>query len=147
MWGKLFKIDRIFRPEELYITIYIKNTYWLTACWGEHYSKKKCYKPIIPSKHIKRASAVYRPAGNLTLFLLWSNHGLRTPREEIAFTARPNIQSQSQIFRYGQSIFCLPHWPHFSDIFYLCLNWVSVVRVLYHTSDSTQSFLMLDGVK
>ena len=26
------------------------------------------------------------------------NHGLRTPREEIAFTARPKIQSQSQIF-------------------------------------------------
>ena len=28
-------------------------------------------------------------------------HGLRTPREEKAFTARPNIQSQSQIFKYG----------------------------------------------
>ena len=33
-----------------------------------------------------------------------ANHGLRTPREEIAFTARPKIQSESQIFRYGQSI-------------------------------------------
>ena len=55
-------------------------------------------------------------------------HGLRTPREEIAFTARPKIQSQSQIFRYGGSIFCLPHRPNFSDIFDLCLHWVSVVR-------------------
>ena len=55
-------------------------------------------------------------------------HGLRTPREEIAFTARPKIQSQSQIFGYGRSIFCLPHWPNFSDIFDLCLHWVSVVR-------------------
>ena len=55
-------------------------------------------------------------------------HGLRTPREEISFTARPKIQSQSQIFRYGGSIFCLPHWPKFSDIFDLCLHWVSVVR-------------------
>ena len=36
-------------------------------------------------------------------------HGLRTPREEIAFTARPKIHSHSQIFRYGQSIFCLPY--------------------------------------
>ena len=44
-------------------------------------------------------------------------HGLRTPREEIAFTERLKIQSQSQIFRYGQSIFCLPHRPNFSDIF------------------------------
>ena len=49
-------------------------------------------------------------------------HGLRTPREEIAFTARPKILSQSQIF-------CLPHQPNFSDIFDLCLHWVSVVRV------------------
>ena len=54
-------------------------------------------------------------------------HGLRTSREEIAFTARPKIQSQSQIFRYGQSIFCLPHRPNFSDIFDLCLHWMSVV--------------------
>ena len=58
-------------------------------------------------------------------------HGLRTPGEEIAFTARPKIQSQSQIFRYGGSIFCLPHRPNFSDIFDLCLHWVSVVRGLW----------------
>ena len=32
-------------------------------------------------------------------------HGLRTPGEEIVFTARPKIKSQSQIFRYGRSIF------------------------------------------
>jgi hypothetical protein len=57
-----------------------------------------------------------------------ATHGLRTPREEIAFTARSKIKSQSQIFRYGGSIFCLPHRPDFSDIFDLCLHWVSVVR-------------------
>ena len=56
-------------------------------------------------------------------------HGLRTPREENAFTARPKIHSHSQIFRYGRSIFCLPHRPNFSDIFDLYLHWVSVVRV------------------
>ena len=54
------------------------------------------------------------------------NHGLWTSREEIAFTAWATIQSQSQNFRYGQSIFCLPHRPNFSDIFDLCLHWVSV---------------------
>ena len=64
----------------------------------------------------------YEPAVDHT------NHGLRTHREEIAFTARPKIQSQSQIFRYGRSTFCLPHWPKFSDTFDLCLHWVSVVR-------------------
>ena len=63
------------------------------------------------------------------------NHGLRTPREEIAFTSRPKIQSQSQIFRYGGSIFCLPHRPNFSDIFDLCLHWVSVVRVPNYSSE------------
>ena len=59
-------------------------------------------------------------------------HGLRTPRVEIAFTALPKIQSQSQIFKYDGSIFCLPHRPNFSDIFDLCLHWVSVVRVHHH---------------
>ena len=60
------------------------------------------------------------------------NHGLRTLREEKAFTVRPKIHSQSQIFRYGGSIFCLPHRPNFSDIFDLCLHWVSVVRGQYY---------------
>ena len=63
-------------------------------------------------------------------------HGLRTPREEIAFTARPKIHSHSQIFRYGRSIFCLPHRPKFSDFFDLCLHWVSIVRGLYDCSGS-----------
>ena len=56
-------------------------------------------------------------------------HGLRTPSEEIVFTARPKINSHSQIFRYGRSIFGLPHRPKFSNFFDLCLHWVSVVRV------------------
>ena len=55
-------------------------------------------------------------------------HGLRTPRQEIAFTVRPKIHSHSQIFRYGQSIICLSHRPNFSGIFDLYLHWVSVVR-------------------
>ena len=63
----------------------------------------------------------------MNLFLLLC-HGLRTPGEEIDFTARPKINSQSQIFRYGRSIFCLPQWPKFSDFFDVCLHWVSVVR-------------------
>ena len=57
-------------------------------------------------------------------------HGLRTPGEDIAFTARPKIKSQSQIFRYGQSIFCLPHQPKIPDFFDLCLSWVSVVVIV-----------------
>ena len=59
-------------------------------------------------------------------------HGLRTPRDEIVFTARPKINSHSQIYSYGQSIFCLPDQPNFSHIFDLCLHWVSVVRGQSH---------------
>ena len=55
-------------------------------------------------------------------------HGLRKPGEKIVFTARPKIQSLSQVLRYGQSIFCLPHRPKFSDFFDLFLHWMSVVR-------------------
>jgi hypothetical protein len=61
--------------------------------------------------------------------------GLQTPREETAFTAWPKIQSQSQTFRYGQSIFCLPHRPNFLDIIDLCLHWVSVVRAMIDEND------------
>ena len=60
--------------------------------------------------------------------ILGCTHGLQTLVEEIAFTSRPKIKSQSQIFRYGQSIFCLPHRTNFSYIFDFCLHWVSIVR-------------------
>ena len=61
-------------------------------------------------------------------------HGLRTPGEKIAFTARPQIKSQSRIYRYGRSIICLPHQPKISDFFDLCLHWVSVVRAGYYAT-------------
>ena len=41
--------------------------------------------------------------------------GLRTYAEEIVFTAWSKIFSHSQIFRYGQSIFCVPYRQNFSD--------------------------------
>ena len=62
--------------------------------------------------------------------------GLRMPREEITFTARPKIHTHSQIYRYGRSIFCLPQRPKFSDIFDLCLHWVSVVRAVAYILSS-----------
>ena len=57
------------------------------------------------------------------------DHGLRKPGEVIVFTGRTKINSHSQIFRYGQSIFYLSHRPKFSDFFDLCLNWVSTVYI------------------
>ena len=83
-------------------------------------------------------------------FLKWClifdtyTHGLRTPREEKSFTARPKIHSHSQIFRYGRSIFCLPLRPNFSDIFDLCLHWLSViVRAMAHYIKSLHLILGL----
>ena len=72
---------------------------------------------------------------SITLYrvILHQTHGLRTLRQKIAFTARPKIQPQSQIFRYGRSISYLPHRPKFSDFFDLCLHWESVVRGFTHT--------------
>ena len=67
-------------------------------------------------------------------------HGLRTHRgNSLHCTARPKIQSQSQTFRYGRGIFCLPHRPNFSDIFDLCLHWVSVVRGYTHDCKNRES--------
>ena len=67
------------------------------------------------------------------------NQGLGTPSNEIAFTARPKIQSQSQIFRYGQSIFCRSHRPNFSDIFVSCLCWMSAVRGIAQSTNQKQN--------
>ena len=65
-------------------------------------------------------------------FTNWScinpDHGLRTHSEEITFTAWLKIKSQSQIYRYCRSIFCLPNRLTISDFFDLCLHWVSIVR-------------------
>ena len=65
----------------------------------------------------------------------------------------PSLHSHSQIFRYGRSIFCLPHQPKFSDIFDLCLHWVSVVRAygdeeeLYSINNQNLGFLLRSPCK
>ena len=68
-------------------------------------------------------------------------HGLRTTGGEIAFTARQKINSHSQIFRYGRSIFCLPHLPEISDFFDLCFHWMSVVRILDQINSDCSMYL------
>ena len=55
-------------------------------------------------------------------------HGLRTPGEEIAFTAQPKFTLTPKFLGTAEAFVCLPHWPKFSDFFDLCLHWVSVVR-------------------
>ena len=97
-------------------------------------SKQRIEVLLIKMNKIFKKREIIKSIHGLELGLKWDNldHGLRTPREVIAFTARPKIQSQSQIFRYGRSIFYLPHRPNFSDIFDLCCHWVSVVRVPIH---------------
>ena len=72
------------------------------------------------------------------------NHGLRTSGEEIPFTAQPKINSQSKIFRYSRSMFCLPHRPKFSDFFDLCFHWVSVVRDKNHQGQYIHFLFLLE---
>ena len=71
------------------------------------------------------------------------SHRLRTPGEEIAYTARPKINSNSKIFRYGQSLFCLPHRPKFSYLFDLCLHWVSIIRGIKFDYKEEELYLLL----
>ena len=97
------------------------------ARWGNQLQKG--FNPVVESR------------SDLNLVRMVDIHGLQTPSEKIAFIARPKIKSQSQIFRYGRSIFCLPHRSNFSDIFDLCLHQVSVVGA-YHDSWTDLDILM-----
>ena len=88
----------------------------------------KCLNPQLSSGNFKRTYKVRETSFPADVF--GSNHGLQTPSEEIAFTARAKIKSQSQV--------CIGtvQWKHIlsailpiiSGFFDLCLHWVSVVR-------------------
>ena len=123
---------------EVKVSLYYRNNqaYGNTDCWvfmrgiqslKNFWIKSTYSKDIIQFYELVLWGGV-KQCQNFKVNFYVINHGLRTPGEEIAFTAQLKIKSQSQIFRYGQSIFCLPHWPKFSDFFDLCLHWVSVVR-------------------
>ena len=64
------------------------------------YFRQECFIPLPWFNY----SAAYSPAWHS---LYWCYHEIRTPREEIVFTAQPKIESQFQIFRHSQSI---PHY-------------------------------------
>ena len=110
------------------------SDFWVADCWfWPIFIRKMASLFIFISLHLtlimlregkQKTDLRYRKIGepnshNKSVLLLptslaynWQ-HGLRTPGEEIAFTARPKINSQSQIFRYSQRVFCLPHRPIF----------------------------------
>ena len=93
--------------------------------------------------YILKSLDLWHPRNNIChrlilRFLEFWHHKLRTPGEEITFTAWPKINSYSQIFSYGPSIFCLPHQPKISDFFDLCLHWVSIVRALGWSRKTTK---------
>ena len=46
-------------------------------------------------------------------------------------TVRLKINSHSQMFRHGRSIFFLPHRSKLSDFFGLCIHWVSIIRDVF----------------
>ena len=101
---------------------------YLVTKWYKLAQKEKRFY-MIPNF---RLFGVFGLSPFLLLYTFLCNHRLRTSGEEIVVSARPTTKSQSQIFRYGQSLFCLPQRPKISDFFDLCLHWMSVVRALGH---------------
>ena len=83
----------------------------------------------LPLIHLKIKTLIPSPHSAISMLCVTTPKTTDYGRPvRIALTALPKINSHSQIFRYGRSIFCLPHRPKFSDSFDLCLHWVSVVR-------------------
>ena len=108
--------------------------HWKRRKKGFHHQKERdCYLAacLWQKSNLIHCSAYWFHTYLVTIYT--TAHGLRTPREEISFTARPKIHFHSQIFMYGRNIFCLSHRPSFSDVFDLCLHWMSVVRGLTET--------------
>ena len=63
------------------------------------------------------------------------HHGLQMRGEVIAFTAWPKIISHSHSLRSRQRLFCLSHWPKFSDFFGLFPSYIyswSIGHILEH---------------
>ena len=106
----------------------------MTETWsGDHFQPEMGLLGNVGRQYTKKVLFCHSLLNiSLGLNISTTYHRLWTPIEEIASTARPKIQSQSQIFRYGRSIFCLPHRPNFFNIFDLCLHGVSVVRATYY---------------
>ena len=108
----------------MYYIIYLFCLYWdiVLPTRLQHIIKKR-YVNITFKEFCTEFKFISR-----TLMLWYTDYG-RTVRKSpsLQCTAQPKINSHSQIFRYGRSIFCQPHRPKFSDFFGLYLHWVSVV--------------------
>ena len=109
-------------------SLYLLRFLWLYNDVSWQISKLKFSKihKYIPSNSINIPNNRVPKQSRIPFLFI---HGLQTPCEKITFTARLKINSHSQIFRYGWSIFCLPHQPKFSDLFDFCLHWLSIVCV------------------
>ena len=101
----------------------------LKKCWRLQTGKEKKNSIKVKGKHFGCIMRyIFFLLDKNPLMLLFTDYGHPDRKQPL----QPKIQSRSQIFRYGQSIFCLPHRPKFSDKIYLCLHWVSVVPEFGH---------------
>ena len=76
----------------------------------------------------KAETVVEFKAKNHKSYIIWTFLICQSMDYERPVRKLPSLHPQ--IFRYGRSIFCLPHRPKFSNFFDLFLHWVSVVRVM-----------------
>ena len=109
----------------------------LKKCWRLQTGKEKKNSIKVKGKHFGCIMRyIFFLLDKNPLMLLFTDYGHPDRKQPL----QPKIQSQSQIFRYGQSIFCLPHRPNFSYVFDLCLHWVSVVHAIEYPQCSGMFF-------
>ena len=106
LWKRpvLFSHSQMWIIDQLYIKLGITLQYNDDGNFKLHHPCAIALQSVLSRLHF--SYTVIFPNMHLSKWLrsVVHNHGLRTPGEEIAFTARPKIKSQSQIFRYGLSI-------------------------------------------
>ena len=86
--------------------------------------KKGCFKWCRLNYSYMSRYRISPPDTNVIVPMSLHTEYGRPVRKLPTLHARPKINSHSriEIFRYGQSIFCLPHWPKLSDFFEICLH-------------------------
>ena len=90
-----------------YAQMFLTQLFWNSNTYLSLVSKKNLKKFCKGS--VWNSPLIHKCLNEFIIILCYVHfvykHGQWTPREEIVFTARQKIQSQSQIFRYGRSIF------------------------------------------
>ena len=140
IYPKMSSTNFIFKQQKIEFLNQVWSCYYATGCFVAFLGDISSWGPLLVWVQF---SLDYRTHAIITRGLYTFYHWLWTPREDSLPCTAEKIQSQSQIFRYGQSIFCLPHRPIFSDFIALWLHWVSSDQVHFRKN---WSYLFISGL-